>query len=202
MIIAFTGRAGVGKSLAVEALKASSEGRAVCLTKFAAPIYQIQEQIYRVIAPAYTRPAGFVKDRTLLQWIGTEWGRDTISKTLWVDLWKARVELVRSKDAEVIITCDDCRFMEEAGTVKSLGGVIVKLTSKREGFVIGGIEGHSSEAGLDPKYINYTLTNDGTVEEFQAALKDLYAQIKIDLAKPVPAAEEPVLEEDDFLPMT
>lgn len=199
MIIAFTGKAGVGKSLAIEVLKANSGGRAVCLTKFAAVLYQIQESIYRAIAPVYQRPTTFVKDRTLLQWLGTDWGRNTISTTLWVDLWKARVAQVRSKDSDLIVVCDDCRFENEAVTVKSLDGVIVKLTSSREGFVIGGIEGHASEAGLDPKYIDYTLDNSGTVEQFKSALVALYAQIQEDLTKPEPAFEP---EEDDFMDMS
>lgn len=196
MIIAFTGKAGVGKSTAIDALKTVSGGRAVCGTKFAAPLYQIQEQIYRIVAPAYQRPPDFVKDRALLQWIGTEWGRGKLRESIWVDLWKARVDLLRSRDADLIVACDDCRFDNEAEAVKSIGGVIVRLTSKRD-TAVGGIPNHASEAGIDAKYIDYTLTNDGSVEEFQAALKALFAQIQIDLSKPV--TEELVFEEDDFL---
>lgn len=199
MIIGLHGRAGSGKSTAFELLRANSNGKAVALAKFAAPIYQLMGQAYRIIAPAYTPPADFVKDRKFLQWIGTEWAR-SIKPSVWVDLWKARVELLKSKDTEVIIVSDDCRYSNEAEMIQSIGGVVVRITSKREGFVVGGIDGHESETSLDDKHVNYTITNDGTVEEFQAALKVLFAQIEIDLAKPV--VEEPVLEEDDFLPMT
>lgn len=203
MIIAFSGSAGVGKSTAFETIRANSKGRAVCLTKFAAPLYSIQEQIYRLISPVYQRPDTFVKDRKLLQWLGTEWGRDTISKTLWVDLWKARTQFVQAKDAELIVVCDDCRFENEAQTVHSLGGVIIKLTSNRS-FDIGGISGHASEAGLPSQYVDYEIENNGTVEEFQAAVQATIAKIEADLAiraaQQPQATEAPVLEEEDFMP--
>lgn len=216
MIIAFSGRAGSGKSTAFEAIRASSEGRAVCLTKFASPLYQMQETLYRLISPVYERPADFVKDRKLLQWIGTEWGRDTISKTLWVDLWKARVNHVRARDPELIVVCDDCRYENEAQTVKAMGGVIVALSSNRS-FDIGGIAGHASEAGFPAAYIDYTVENNGTVEEFQEAIKALVIRIKADETKreerrkadeaaavqqanKVPEGGD--FTEDDFLPET
>lgn len=178
MIIAFTGSSGSGKSTAGETLKAyAGAGRAVSNTKFAAPLYKIQETIYQVIAPAYTRPPDFVKDRKLLQWIGTEWGRGTISESLWLNLWKARIALVSSKNPEVIHTCDDCRFNNEADAVHSLGGVVVRITSSR-GFEVGGIANHASEAGIRPELVDYEITNDGTIEEFKQKLTDLFQKIE------------------------
>lgn len=201
MIIALHGKAGSGKSTAFEALRANSGGVPVALAKFAAPLYALQEAAYRIIEPVYTRPEDFVKDRKFLQFVGTDWGRG-IKDTIWVDLWKARVTMLTTRDPELVVITDDCRFDNEVEVVHGLGGVVVEIICNRDGFEVGGIPNHASEGGINDELVDYTISNNGTIEEFQEELKVLFAKIKEDLATPKPVMDVPMLEEDDFLPIT
>lgn len=180
LLIAFHGGYGSGKSTAIEQLKTLEIGP-VFNVKFATPLYQIQEFVYKVVAPVYQRPADFVKDRKLLQWLGTDWGRATIGENVWVDIWKDRVTKVRAQDQNVNVVCDDCRFDNEAAVVQALGGYVVKIVrSNADTHAQGGtgIAGHASEAGLDPAFIDFTIENNGTVEDLKESLRKLVEQIK------------------------
>lgn len=180
-VIGFSGGYGVGKSAAIDLFASTfnlDEPGRLSLIKFAAPLYQMQEDIYRRIVQVYKRPPDFKKDRKLLQWLGTDWGRDTISKTIWVDLWKADAEFALRMGSTVV--CDDCRFDNEAETIKSLGGLVVKITRPNAAAHAQGgtgIANHSSEAGVSPHLIDYVIANDGTLKEFEDSLCRLYKQI-------------------------
>lgn len=186
MIIGFTGKMGVGKSTAIETIKTLCPRGGVAVVKFAQPLYDMQEFIYDRISTVHTRSECFTKDRKLLQWLGTDWGRDSISTTLWVDIWKATVAQIKAEDdgyPEITkrrIICDDVRFANEAETVKALGGVVIQIilnSAENRIDTTSGIKGHSSESGIHPSFIDHTVTNDGTKEEFETKIKELYRKI-------------------------
>lgn len=167
---------GCGKSTAISALQKSITGATVFNVKFAQPLYDIQEYAYNRIKGAYSKPEGFVKDRKLLQWIGTEWGRDTISKSLWTDIWQKEVSFILNA-TDAVVVCDDVRFDNEAELIKSMGGKIIRISSDRgaekaEGGV--GIVNHSSEGGVNLKYVDYLVENNGSLEEYKYQLTYLY----------------------------
>ncbi len=174
MIIGFNGSMGVGKSTAIEAIRGL--GSPVALVKFAGPLYEIQELIYDKISPVYTRPDTFIKDRKLLQWIGSDWARETISKTVWVDLWKAKVREYERNGAPIIV-CDDVRFDNEAEAIHSVGGLVVKLTGPSR-CAQDGIASHSSEAGIDPNLVDKVIPNNGDLAAFKAAIAHFYYNAK------------------------
>jgi hypothetical protein len=170
MIIGLNGGMGVGKSTAFEILK--KHFIHVKLIKFAQPLYDMQEFVYDRIKSVHTRPEDFVKDRKLLQWLGTDWGRDTISKTLWVDLWKAAAKQAHHEGYAVIV-CDDVRFDNEAEAIRQAGGVVLSITSeaaKARITTANGIAGHKSEAGISPDLIHFSIANDGTLEQYENSL--------------------------------
>ncbi len=179
---------GVGKSTAIEIVRTLYPKHSVRLVKFAQPLYDMQEMIYDRIDRVYQRPSDFKKDRKLLQWLGTDWGRDTISTTLWVDLWKAAAQEAGYDAAyyqrqEAVIVCDDVRFDNEAETVRSMGGTVIKLTrpdntSHAEGGV--GIVAHKSELGVSPSLIDHTVENNGTLEEFRQKLINALGEKPLD----------------------
>lgn len=181
MIIGFTASMGAGKSTAVDLLK--KKAGHVELVKFAQPLYDMQEFVYDRISSVHKRSENFIKDRKLLQWLGTDWGRDTISETLWVDLWKAKVRNTQEKHAyapNLTIVCDDVRFDNEASTVQAIGGVVVHITCNRNKERIdttSGLCNHKSEAGVNPKLVDYTVSNNGTIKEFEVAIRNLYGLI-------------------------
>lgn len=177
-IIAFTGPMGSGKSTAVQYLKDSNLGKRIELVKFADPLYDIQEFIYRRVSPVLKRQEDFVKDRKLLQWLGTEWGR-SIYENIWVDLWRHEVSFMVENYPEVVVVCDDVRFDNEAETVKKLGGYIIKLvTNKNEERITtnNGIAKHPSELGIDEKHVDFVINNNDTLDVFK---NDLDAVFKL-----------------------
>jgi hypothetical protein len=93
--------------------------------------------------------------RQIAQSFGTEWGRNMISESFWVDrAW----ELARRK-AEVTgrhIVFPDVRFDNEAQLVRDAGGVLIEVI--REGQTVGDADAHSSEAGVSPELIDHTIT--------------------------------------------
>lgn len=170
MIIGFTGRMGTGKSTAIEVIKGLHKSTA--LIKFAGPLYRIQEAVYAEISPVYKRPEGFVKDRKLLQWIGTDWARETISKTIWVDLFKAEVKRLQTCPYPPIVLCDDVRFDNEAEAIHEFGGKVVQLVGPTRGAEVG-IKAHSSEVGINPSLVDFTITNEGDKDEFRQKIVKL-----------------------------
>lgn len=183
-LLAFTGVAGSGKSTALECLK-DIQHHPLALKKFAGPLLDMQEMIYARIKPVYERPSNFVKDRTLLQFLGTEWARKTISDTIWVDLWKQEIDKFHrasnSLAVDPIFVCDDVRYDNEAEAVKSLGGRIIQIVSTKvaERGVVTGIKNHISENGIDLKYIDYIIENNGSVEDLRESLCTLNDKLHI-----------------------
>lgn len=171
--MAFTGKAGSGKTTAVQALKDIGIGT-VYNVKFAQPLYDMQEFLYNRIKTVYTRPPDFKKDRRLLQFIGTEWGRQTVNENIWVDIWVKRIEQVRGMDSDVILTADDTRFDNEALAANKLSGIVIKIDRDAAASDAGS---HISEAGINNSLIQYTVKNNGTYEEFKEALAALFNQI-------------------------
>lgn len=159
---------GVGKTTAV---KAFGELQKVHCVKFAQPLYDMQEYIYGRISSVVKRQSDFMKDRKLLQWLGTDWGRDTISPTIWVDIWKAEVNSYLAQGATVV--CDDVRFDNEAQTVLDMGGTVLKIVSEDTENRIdtkSGLVQHKSELGVSSNLVSHTIVNNGTLEQFKDSL--------------------------------
>lgn len=177
MLIGFNGGMGSGKSTAIKVL-ADHTDIPVTNVKFAAPLYEMQEMIYDRVKSVYQRPADFIKDRKLLQWLGTDWGRGTLGESIWTNLWRAEAERLTeiSKFSEpLIIVCDDVRFDNEAEVVRALGGIIIKIEAERASSrTVSGIANHASEAGIKPELVDIVLQNNGTLEEFKSKILQIY----------------------------
>lgn len=73
-------------------------------------------------------PCPFLGDHSptyAMQTLGTEWGRELISPTLWVDAWKRRAEKLMAEGFVPIN--DSVRFDNEAQIIRDRGGVVVRL---------------------------------------------------------------------------
>tara|TARA_B100000780_G_scaffold75850_1_gene51089 strand:+ start:6398 stop:6817 length:420 start_codon:yes stop_codon:yes gene_type:complete len=79
--------------------------------------------------------------RWAMQTLGTEWGRDLISKNLWGTVWEHAAK--RLLPTHPVVT-DDCRFQNEAERVRRMGGMIIRLSVKGQPSTGTG-EVHSSE---------------------------------------------------------
>jgi hypothetical protein len=132
-IIALTGAKGVGKtSIAKQIASRDSESR--CILSFADPLRRMMAQL--IPMDAMTDPAqkeqpvewlGGKSPRQLLQSLGTDWGRDMVSATIWIDAMR---KLIAEQTFGTIII-DDCRFENEAQMVQDMGGFVILL--HREG---------------------------------------------------------------------
>lgn len=159
-VIGFTGEMGSGKSTAAQII-VNNNPRAK-IFKFAQPLYDIQEYIYkRTHLP-------LKKDRVLLQWIGSEWGRE-IDPNLWTGIWFEEVATYLAEHPENVVVCDDIRFDNEASIIKSLGGVIIELHTF-ENRIQKINSTHVSERGISRHNIDRTIDNNRSLEELENAI--------------------------------
>lgn len=105
-----------------------------------------------------------VTPRTLMQTLGTEWGRG-INPDLWADLTISKVQNSR---APVVI--DDMRFPNEFDAVREAGGKTIKVV--RPG-VTRPANCHPSEGQLDNHEFDFVVYNDGTVEDLHRKVASL-----------------------------
>jgi hypothetical protein len=154
LIIALTGRAGVGKSTLAALLADQLAIRRGSATRcsFAAPmraaVAAIFGSTYSTQAdkaapdPYWTTRLGpdWSTGRQILQRFGTEVCRDHISQDIWALALQRRINAERLHT--VII--DDCRFDNEAAMVHRLGGWVIRLD--RSG--LPPVPAHSSEGGV------------------------------------------------------
>ncbi|AKA60281.1 putative deoxynucleotide monophosphate kinase [Verrucomicrobia phage P8625] len=132
-IIALTGAKGVGKtSIATEIESRDWPDR--CILSFADPLRRMLAQL--IPMPLMTDPTqkeqplewmGGKSPRQLLQSLGTDWGRDMVSETIWIDAMR---RMIADQTFGTIII-DDCRFENEAQMVRDMGGIVIGL--EREG---------------------------------------------------------------------
>lgn len=175
-IIAFSGPQGSGKTEATNYFKKlfAEKGQLAKVIKFAQPMYDIQNYIYQVTNQEPPK----TKDRKLLQFLGTDWGRSR-SPDLWTNLWLLNVNTSLFFDHAHVILTDDCRFDNEADLINSnhRGGIVIRINSdleerKKRIEIIG--EEHSSECGISDQYVHANAHNNGSLEDFHKNLKYLF----------------------------
>lgn len=103
--------------------------------------------------------------RRLMQALGTEAGRAILGEDVWVTTTMREVDRT---PGPVVVT--DVRFPNEAQAVVDRGGVLVRVlrpTLRRD-------DPHPSENSVDDVGADYTVVNDGTLDDLQA-VADLIA---------------------------
>ena len=160
-IIALAGPKGVGKStVANQLLLNPNVNQPAGIMSFAGPL----KDICKAILPpeAFTAEGkenpdyGLcgVKPRVIMQTIGTDWGRQMISKDIWVDAMRNRI----ATSALETIILDDLRFENEAELVRELGGSVIELTRADIKYT----EEHISECRISKDYIHQIIDLDTT----------------------------------------
>ncbi len=130
--------------------------------------------------------------RVALQTLGTEWGRDKVRPSLWVDYTMVITRQLLSQDKHTVyirtkglqevlenpgikgVVITGIRFENELKAIPAAGGYLLKLVRPEPPRDVG-ILHHPSESeqdGFDSSMFNATVVNDGT-------LKDLYQDIDV-----------------------
>jgi hypothetical protein len=78
--------------------------------------------------------------RTLAQTLGTEWGREMIKGSLWVDVVRKRINRL-----EGVIIVTDVRCENEASLIREMGGMVLHISRER-GFESQ--DSHKTESGI------------------------------------------------------
>lgn len=97
--------------------------------------------------------------RQLMQTLGTEWGRGLVRDDFWLTLAMRKVDQIRNNGLHAVIT--DCRFENEASTVRANGGVVWHI---RRGEVKS-VNTHVSEAGVAFQPGDKIIDNNGTIAD-------------------------------------
>ena len=147
-----------GKDTAAEYLVEKFGGQII---KFADPLYWIQSYAQEI--------TGFprIKDRQMLQWLGTEWGR-TKDPDIWVKILLRRIQ--KSK-GNIFVT--DVRFENEVELLRKNGFKIVQILATDE---IRSARGATLETHISEQFARSFETpdirfeNNGTKEEYYEKL--------------------------------
>lgn len=101
--------------------------------------------------------------RQMLQWLGTEWGRQLIDEDLWLTL--ASGYLLQMGAGMVVA---DVRFENEAAWIRRNGGLLVHM----QRAAAAPVHAHASEAGVEFDVLrDAMIVNDGTLESLQASVR-------------------------------
>lgn len=162
MRIAFGHKAQVGKDTGGLYLKDKYMPNAKII-KFADPLYEIMYMIQNYLGLPNE------KDRKLLQWIGTDYGRSKDSD-IWVKWLCNRLE------PDVDYICTDVRFENELKALKQNGFITVRV--ERPIVIEDGIVGHPSENEQGFLWDwDYTLMNTKDFNYYYNQLDNLYKKI-------------------------
>lgn len=119
-IVLLSGKQGAGKSTLasglVTRLNAKKDWEAIEL-KFASALYQMHDECLRIMR--YFGIDVPEKDGSLLQLLGTDWGRKKYGDNVWVNVMRGNIkETVKSRNwgggaENLLIVISDCRFKNE-----------------------------------------------------------------------------------------
>lgn len=104
-----------------------------------------------------------VSMRHVLQTLGTEWGRNLLDHSLWVDLADFKI---RESMAYADVVIDDVRFEDEAAFIRAHDGLVIHL--RRPGSAAA--SDHVSESGITVGARDVVIVNDGSLGDLFEAV--------------------------------
>lgn len=175
-VVGFAGKAGAGKDTAAKALYPLGYDKIAMAAALKSMIrnlldfqgvdpYTVERMMEGDLKEVECEFLGGKSPRVAMQTLGTEWGRECISPTLWVDAVRRKIEKA-PKDARFLIT--DVRFVNEAIMIRELGGTLIWIdreTSTKE-------VSHKSETESSQFRCDAYLPNDGDIETLHSRVRD------------------------------
>lgn len=133
--------------------------------------------------------------RRLMQYFGTEVGRDLVSPTLWTDLAVHRLK-ERRDEGPAIIT--DVRFADEADWVRSLGGTVLGIRRPdARSFLDQKAAAHASE--VEAVKCETWVDNDADLETFHDRIVAFGTSLAGSMPTDFPAPQKPKVQELDAI---
>jgi len=185
VVISLYGYKDSGKSTAAEYLMEQGVERVKFADGLKKMLYALGLTEEEIEGPLKEKPCELLGGKTprhAMQTLGTEWGRELICQDLWVNAWKKEVSIWQD-DMDIDVVVDDMRFPNEVLAVKSIKGVLVKLVRGDRPN-----DQHASEAFIDTFVPDYTIVNNGSLEDLYDALEDLMRKVTRESWEPT---EEP-----------
>lgn len=188
VLVAITGLMGSGKDTAASIFLKDGFVR----RSFAGPLKEIgilfgftQSQIYGTQEDKLEINKEWgVSGRHFLQKFGTEVGRNYLpqaipdmkmnDQTIWIRL----MDIYCNQHPEEDIVITDLRFHDEAKMVKARGGKIIKIERPSSDKDTGQHTLHASERDIPDIEADYTIVNDGTLDEFLNMVTKVYYMIE------------------------
>lgn len=180
MIIALTGPAGAGKDTAGGILQ---QHHGFATLAFADPLRDMLRAMVRhtpISEADITNRAGkeamqpFLGGASLrhcMQTLGTEWGRNRIDPSLWLNIARHRIDIGTLCGQSLAIT--DARFDNEAEMVIAMGGQVWAIERPQAAPVLT----HVSEAGISEHLIARHIDNSRSLEHLARQLDAALAQV-------------------------
>jgi energy-coupling factor transporter ATP-binding protein EcfA2 len=171
IIVGLTGPAGAGKSTAAFHLETLGYHR----IRFAGPLKAMAASIG--LTPRHIEgdlkevPCDLICGKTpryFMQKLGTEFGRDMIGDSIWIDLWKNQVNSL-PEGAPVVV--DDCRFPNEEEYLRVMGGEIIRVVRK----VDTSTATFTHESEKHTIKADYEIINDGTINQLHEKVRSIVA---------------------------
>ncbi len=141
-ILLISGKMGSGKSTLADEVKKRLEHRwRVQIFNFADVLYELQNKIIAVLKGYGIEHPTPEKDRELLQFLGTGWGRERFGPDVWVNVMKGKIKnnlpftaqafsMGADSEKPYLFIIPDCRFRNEFDAFPT--ALRVRLTCKDE----------------------------------------------------------------------
>ncbi|WGD31665.1 hypothetical protein AncyloWKF20_07555 [Ancylobacter sp. WKF20] len=133
------------------------------------PAGDIERMVEGDLKEAPIAALGSITPRRIMETIGTDWGRKTITEGLWTDVAEARIRALMADGKSVVV--DDMRFPNEFDLIERMGGRTVRI--ERRGRTPTAMEGR-----LNGHFFDYYVTNDGTRQEFRDVVDHLVTRLR------------------------
>lgn len=199
ILLGITGRAGCGKDTVGEILAEDWGFRAY---SFALPI---QEMVTSLLGEDISKwddrewretelPIYGCTPRRLAQTLGTEWGRNHVKDSLWLDL--AFDKIAFEEGDRIAIT--DVRFRNEANVIRSpeYGGYIIHV-HRTDQDAPGPLQAHASEHGIgDASTEDFYINNFGTLDDLKTQVQQIVTRILELQQDALEQAEETLSDEE------
>lgn len=165
MLIALTGAQRSGKSTVASILERKFKFKRHF---FAKPLKEMlknlgvnEQQLYGYLKNEPIPYLGGLSSRQLMQSLGTDWGRDLVSKDMWVNVWN------QTYPKESNVVCEDLRFPNEYKIIKEKKGHVIEIRNNR-------VSNHNSHISERYKFkADEILYNNSSIKDLEKSVEEL-----------------------------